>query len=317
MSPAARKSSLFATPPPAAAVECAADRVTVVSLERGAPPVVAAHATEPLPDGVIAPALNAPNIQDVNAAADALRRAVDRTRVRGRVALVVPDAVARVSIIPFDQVPAEKDLDELIRWQVRKSVPFRIEDAQVAYWPGAARTGDSGEAGREFIVSVARRDVIEQYESICARAGLQAGIVDIASFNVINAVVAEGAPDGDWLLVHVAGSEATLAIVRGEDLIFFRNPSISGDETIEDMTHQTAMYYEDRLGGGRFSRVIVAGLSGPSAADARRRIEARIGTAVETLDTRGAAGLRDRIAAGNDVLEAIAAPVGILLREST
>jgi hypothetical protein len=132
---------------------------------------------------------------------------------------------------------------------------------------------------------------------------------------VINAVLAEDTPPGDWLLVHLAGAEVTLAIIRGGDLIFFRNPSISGDETIEDMTHQTAMYYEDRLGGDRFTRVIVAGLSGPAAADTRRRIESRIGTSVETLDTRGAATLRDRIGAGPDVLEAIAAPVGILLRE--
>lgn len=317
MSPAARKSSLFGTPPPAAAVEFAADRVTVVSLERGASPVVAAHATEPLAPGVVIPALNTPNIQDVNAATDALKRAVERTRVHGRIALVVPDAVARVSIIPFDQVPAQKDLDELIRWQVRKSVPFRLEDAQLSYWPGATRTTDAGAAGREFVVTVARRDVIAQYESVCTRAGLQAGIVDIASFNVINAVLAEGTPEGDWLLVHLAGSEATLAIVRGEDVIFFRNPSISGDETLEDMTHQTAMYYEDRLGGTRFTRVVVGGLSGPTAADTRRRIEARLGSSVEALDTRAAAGLRDRIAAGPDVLEAIAAPVGILLREGT
>ncbi len=317
MSPAARRSSLFATRPPIAAVEFAADRVTCVSLERGGSPVVAAHATEPFAPGVITPALNALNILDVNTATEALKRAVDRTGIHGRVALVVPDAIARVSIIPFDQVPAQKDLDELIRWQVRKSVPFRIEDAQIAYWPGARRSTESGAIGREFVVVVARRDVIEQYEAVCTRAGLHPGIVDIASFNIINAVLAEGTPQGDWLLVHLAGSEATLAIVRDADLIFFRNPSVSGDETLEDMTHQTAMYYEDRLGGGRFERVIVAGLTSAAAAETRRRIEARLGTSVDALDTRGAASLRDRIAAGPDVLEAIAAPVGILLREGT
>ncbi len=40
----------------------------------------------------------------------------------------------------FEQVPARaQDLDQLIRWQVRKAAPFAIEEAQVSYVPGVAR----------------------------------------------------------------------------------------------------------------------------------------------------------------------------------
>ena len=58
------------------------------------------------------------------------------------------------------------------------------------------------------------------------------------------------------------------------------------------------MYHEDRLGGGGFSRVVLAGASsrGPEMADRiRRDLEGRVGRHVEALDFRGAVALRDRI----------------------
>ena len=82
-----------------------------------------------------------------------------------------------------------------------------------------------------------------------------AGIVDLATFGVLNSVVAGGgAPAGDWLLVHVAGTYITLAVVRGEHLIFFRHRSDESEGTLADLIHQTAMYYEDRLKGSGYRR---------------------------------------------------------------
>ena len=57
--------SLHDSAPPDVAVEIASGRVSAASLEmRGGQPVVAAHATEPLPDGALVPGLTAHNIRD-------------------------------------------------------------------------------------------------------------------------------------------------------------------------------------------------------------------------------------------------------------
>ena len=77
----------------------------------------------------------------------------------------------------------------------------------------------------------------------------------------------------------------SIAIVRGEDVIFFRNRPEGDDESLTDLVHQTAMYYQDRLAGRGFSRVLLAG-SGrvPGAVDiARRDLEERLGTTVEPM----------------------------------
>lgn len=309
----------LASPPPSTAIEIAAGRVTGVTIaESGGSRVISAYASEPLPAGAVEAALNAPNVHDQAAVAGALKAILSGLSLRGRrVALVIPDTVAKVSLVRFEKVPPKvQDLEQLIRWQVRKSAPFRIEDAQVSWHAGIAPAG----GGREYIVTVARRDIIEGYERACDAAGVHAGMIDIATPNVINAVLATGGvPETpDWLLVHIAADYTTIAVVRGEDLVFFRNRAAAEPGDLADLVHQTAMYHEDRLGGGGFSRVIVAGgsVGGVESAERlRRAIEERLGTPVEPLDFRAAAAMRDRISASPELLDALAPAVGILVRE--
>lgn len=314
-------SGFFTAPPPPAAIEIAADRVTIVGLSgRGAAPAVTGYTTEPLPDGLVTPALNAVNVHDTGRLGEAIRAAAERLSPRPRrAALVLPDSVAKVSMLRFDKVPAKAgDLEQLIRWQVRKSAPFRIEDAQVSWTDGAAAV----DGGREYFVLVARRDIVESYEKACDAAGIHAGIIDIASPNLVNAILgtqpAAATAKDDWLLVHAVQEATTLLVVRNGQLIFYRSRSNEGaPDDMGDLVHQTAMYYEDRLAGGRFGRVIVSGsrVHGDDGERVRRQIGERLGARVEVLDVTGGVTFRDRISAGPDLLDALAPALGVLLRE--
>jgi hypothetical protein len=109
-----------------------------------------------------------------------------------------------------------------------------------------------------------------------------------------------------------------LIVVRNGRVIFYRNrPAEGAVHDMGDLVHQTAMYFEDRLGGTRFDRVVLAGGAtyGPDADHLRHQIEERLGTRVEPLDIRGGVRLRDRIAAGPELLDALAPAVGVLLRD--
>jgi type IV pilus assembly protein PilM len=316
--------SFFARPRPTVAIEFAGDRVTVVRVAgSGDPAAVAGYAIEPLPPGALTPGLNGPNVVDRPAVVEAVGRALERAGGRGSHAgLVVSDPVAKVSLLRFDKVPARPaDLLELIRWQVRKSVPFRIEDAQLTYATGAATGG-----GREFVVAIARRDIVREYEAVAEAARVQPGVVDLATFNVVNAVVAGGAPsDDDWLVVHAAADYLSLAILRGHDLIFFRHRGAEDETTLADVVHQTSMYYEDRLQGRGFARVVLAGAgrasggeagSGPASIESiRRELEDRLQTRVDAVDPRPAITLADAVALSPALLDTLTPSVGLLLRE--
>jgi Tfp pilus assembly PilM family ATPase len=311
--------SLRDAPAPSVAVEIASGRVSAAALEwRGHQPVVSAHATELLPPGALVPSLVAANAHDRTAVVAALGRVLELIGRPRRVGLIVPDVVAKVSLVRFERVPPKvQDLDQLVRWQVRKAAPFPIEEAQVSYVPGIL-----AEDGREFIVSSARREIIQEYEGLCADAGAHAGLVDLSTFNVINAVLAgSNAPGADWLLVNIAADYASIAILRGSDLIVFRNLSSDTDGTIADLVHQTAMYYEDRLKGAGFTRVILAGAATAgehqtaNIEQIRRSLEERLAASVDTVDPRAAAALTDRITAAPTLLDTLAPLVGLLLRD--
>lgn len=309
--------SWLASPPPSVAVEITATRAVAVALgEQGSTFTVAGHGMELLAPGVATPALNAANVHDEAAVVAAVRNVLAGLAVRSkRIALVLPDSVAKASLLRFEKVPAKlQDLEQLIRWQVRKSAPFRIEDAQVSWQEGIALPG----GGREYLVTVARRDIVESYERICDAAGVHAGLIDIASFNQINAVLAGGLVAGDWLLVNVASDFATLSVVRDGHVAFFRNRTTGGIGDLPDLVHQTAMYHEDRLGGGGFSRVVLAGASvlGEEELERfRRLLEERIAMRVEPMDFRPAAEFRDRITPSPELLDMLAPAVGVLLRD--
>lgn len=309
--------SILASSRPHVAVGIAADRVTAIRVARGGDLVVTAHASEALPQGAIDPVLNGPNIADRPAVAGALRRVLERLGQRPRrVALALPDTIGKLSLLRFEKVPARTDdLEQMIRFQVRKAAPFRIEDAQVAWSPGARLEG----GGREFVVVVTRRDVVREYEAVCEALGAQAGTVDLASLNVINAMLAShDRPEGDWLLVHVTLRYATIAILRGGDLIFYRTRGEETDENLAGLVHQTAMYYEDRLGGAGFAKIVLVGAgeayAGMESGDwLRRNLQERLRTDVEIMRPDGVR-FADRIGIDQALFDLYSPLIGLLQR---
>ena len=281
---------------------------------RGSDATVQSFAFEPLPSGALVPSLTGQNLLDRAAVVSAIRGVVDRIGRPRKVALVIPDLATRVSLVRFDQVPSSReDLDQLIRWQVKKSAPFPIEEASLTWTAGS----QSIEGGHEFVVALARQDVVREYESACESAGLHAGLVDLSTFSVVNCYLAGGrVPTGDWLVVQVRSDYTSIAIMRGGDVIFFRNKGEGEGDALADLVHQTTMYYQDRLSGQGFTRVLVGGTGrlGGDLEMARRGLEERLGVPVETIDPTRVATLTDRITVTRDVMARLAPLVGMMLR---
>jgi Tfp pilus assembly PilM family ATPase len=159
--------------------------------------------------------------------------------------------------------------------------------------------------------------VVKEYEDACAEVGLHAGLVDIATFAVVNLTLASAHTlQGDWLIVHRRPEYTSIAIVRAGDLIFFRSRTDEDQESLADVVHQTAMYYQDRLDGQGFARVLLAGSNGTDDAvdQLHQSLEERLGTGVESIDPTTAAALSDRITAPPHMMDVLSPLTGILLR---
>ena len=277
-----------------------------------------AQATERLPDGLVAPSLTTPNLTDKAAVAAAVQRVLRAVGVsRGRVAVVIPDGAAKVSVVRFEKVPAKaEDLAQLVRWQVRKSVPFPIEQSQVSWTPGVTDA-----SGTDYVVTVARQDIVQDYEQAVAAAGVQVGLVDLATFNLVNLLLAGDAAgtarrlaagprharrqhDGDRPRRRAAAVPAPAGRGRGQPV---RSRPPDRDVLRRSPRRPRPVARRDRRPRRRAGRP-----RRPAGPRPRHRAARRQGRRGDRSAGAGAGRGRERHAGER---AAIAAPVGVLLRE--
>ena len=306
--------SFLRTPPPHVAVEIAPTRVVAVAVTgTGTSGVtVTGWAVEPLPEGAVVPSLTAVNLTRPADVSAAIERAWGQLGQRPkRVALIIPDAAARVSFVKFQAVPPKgSDLLELVKFQIRKAAPFRVEDSQVSYAAGE-RSAD----GQDYVVVQARRDIIAEYEQTCVATGATPGIVELTTFGLSQcALAASGNLTGDWLLIHARADGATLAIFRGRHLVFFRHRGADGDGHLGELVHQTTMYYQDRLGGRGFSRVLAAGMPPTGlTSPVWHNIQARLGVRAEAVEPGPGVTVASRTPWTSDATEMATPALGLAL----
>ena len=128
----------------------------------------------------------------------------------------------------------------------------------------------------------------------------------------IHASLVEGARQ------HTDIAAREICILRGGDLIFYRSRGEEAEGNLSDLVHQTAMYYEDRLGGTGFARVVLVGgaaaYAGMESGDwLRRSLEERLRTSVQMMRSDGV-HFANRIGVDQASLDLYSPLVGLLLR---
>jgi len=174
----------------------------------------------------------------------------------GRVSVVLPDNLAKISLLALPERPASaRDLEELVRARMRRAVPFRLEDARFSHQLLAGE-------GREVTVLVVlvRRALVEGLERAIEAIGGRVGLVDVATSNLVNLchgrIEAASRDGSDVALFNQAGRYFSLVIFRRGRLIFFRCKTLgedgAGAPPNGDLTRELAgslSYYRDKLGG--------------------------------------------------------------------
>jgi len=237
---------LDAMPHPATVLEIAATHVAAARWGRGLTHL-SAFAAEALPEGAIIPSATQTNILDKDAVRSAIRSVLSRVPVQGQdIALLVPDTVIRVFILPFESFPRRADEAlPLLRWRLKKSLPFDAEEAAISW------TRQSGRDGKiEIVAAVARQKIIGEYESALEAEGVVAGVVQSSTLATLPLLDADGAT----LLARMSGRNLTTVIVRGETLSVYRSTElgIGADalqpQTIFDEVFPALAFYQDTWG---------------------------------------------------------------------
>lgn len=259
---------------PPVAVEIDRREMVLVRLRRRGrgKPQLDAHQVRAMPDGVVGSSIFRPNLGPSEEMGKKMRELFEASGTRpGRVSLVLPDNLAKISLLSLPERPAShRHLSDLVRFKLRRAVPFRLEDAVITHQvlPGEGR-------GVTVLVALMLRSVVEQYERVLEAAGARPGLVDLCTpnlFNLCRSEIGEAAAQGrDVALLNLAPGYFSLLIVRGDRLIFYRCKSYAvGDEDVQsvdalvDREIATSLsYYREKLGGESFARVLVRSVDRP------------------------------------------------------
>ena len=207
------------------------------------------------------------NLRRADAIASLLARIAgpDRHKKRQPAALILPDYAARVSVLDFDSFPSsEEERLSLIRFRLKKTIPFDIDSAAVSYFvqPAVAKKKI------EVVAVTVALEIIARYEALFRAANLHPGEVTTSALAALN--LYQGGRDtgeGVAILAKLSGRVLTVMVLSGNSLKLFRCVELEngGEEEILSVLHPTFAYVEDELGAPARSIILCGFPAGPVA----------------------------------------------------
>ncbi len=234
---------------PQAAVELAPEGALAAAIP--GPGQSAVYAFAALPPGALVPGIAEANLHQPEVVKEALRTALDQVDPRNRhVTLIVPDTSARVFVLDFDTLPAKPaEALPVLRFRLRKMVPFDAEHAAVSYQV-LAQHGEEEKSGAivKVLATVMPGPILAEYEAAVRGAGYEPGSVLPSS---LAALAALDSPH-PVLAANLSGLALTTAITSGDDLLLYRTVELPEDPAarvaeVQRSVAVAAAYFEDKL----------------------------------------------------------------------
>jgi len=220
------------------------------------------------------------NIQQPQVLLDHIRSLAPSNGSRKRrAAVILPDYCARVAVLDFDTFPTDPDEQQaLVRFRLKKSVPFEVETAMVSYVVQPRSDGSK----IEVLAAVISSDIVVQYEAPFRAAGFHPGLLTTSTLAALNLL----APDGITLLVKLSGRVLSVLVLQESSVNLARCVEMEGGrlDDIESVLHPTIAYIEDEL-KGRPKQIWLAGF-GPEMEQLAPRWEQEWGVAVQAVRSR-------------------------------
>ncbi|HEX9305913.1 MAG TPA: type IV pilus assembly protein PilM [Anaeromyxobacter sp.] len=155
----------------------------------------------------------------------------------------------------------QEELDESIQWEAEQYIPFDVKDVNI---DTQILTPEADAAGQmDVLLVAAKKDMINDYTSVCAEAGLTATVVDVDAFAVQNAFEAnyDGNPHDTVVLVNVGAAVSNINVISRGVTTFTRDITMGGNAFTEEIQKQLNISYDEaealKVGGQGESDALV------------------------------------------------------------
>ena len=164
------------------------------------------------------------------------------------IAVIVPDDAVRIGFLTVEKLSKDPEVQQtFIRWKFKKSVPFDVESAQIAF----RILGTRADGSADMLVTLSPRAVIQEYENLFDSMDIHAGFVIPSTLAALNLFIP---PPADSLFIKIAPDCITTTIFQHGRMQFYRRVV---DGSAYEAAYPTVMYYQDKLGGKALGQLVV------------------------------------------------------------
>jgi hypothetical protein len=297
---------------PSTAVGFEKGLATMVQLERGrgGSSSLRRAATVALPESLISPSFEEPNISDsaeLRAALSELATSAGLLQQK-RWSVALPDGVSRTLILTLESKPgSDSELEEVLRWKAERGFSASLEELSIS----RERLSPDSQGRDRYLVVGARASILSEYQNILHSLGWRAGLILPRHMGEGQWLTTNGSK-GDALLLSSSDDGFTAVVFRGKQPLIIRTVSCDPHEC-EDELYRLLLFYRDRRGGESektgqvLSRVLAIGemLSKDRSCEI---VNETLGTDLRPLE---AADLGLQLSTSELSFDAIAAPAGL------
>ncbi len=186
--------------------------------------------------------------------------------------LILPDPWLRIALVESDDLPRKGEArEEVLKWKLQRTVPFRVEELRVRGTVTATR-GRSGSSGR-VLLGFGLESLLRQLEGAFEDRGIHLGYISSESLTLLASLrdLLNGVELGAMAFVTPRGYSLTF-VLHGEPVLhrFKALPQMAGDDPLEQLVDRdlklTRMYLQDQFPGAEIGRLL---LVGPEEIEAR------------------------------------------------
>jgi type IV pilus assembly protein PilM len=183
---------------------------------------------------------------------DAISELLGRNKIRNKETAI--SVSGNTVIIKKISLPlmTQEELEESIQWEAEQYIPFDIKDVFIGFETLPPRA-DQGQM--DVILVAAKKEMINDYVTVCHDAGLDPMVVDVDAFALQNMYeVNYGFHRGETVvLLDIGSSVVTMNVVSDGITMFTRDLSIGGSDITEEIQKQLNIRYEEaemyKMGG--------------------------------------------------------------------
>ena len=266
-------------------------------------------ATVALPESLVRPSFEEPNISDPAELTAALRELATSAGLlqQKRWSVALPDAASRTLILTLESPPASRaELEEVLKWKMERGFGTSLDELSIS----RERLPADPQGKERYLVVATATAVLREYESALQSLGWRAGLIVPRHLGEGQWLTQNGSR-GDALSLSSSEKGFTAVVFRGKQPLIVRTVACDPSEC-EDELFRLLLFYRDRRGGDpeqvvQLARMLIVG-NLMSKDRAGEIVTETLGANLRSLD---AADLGLQLVTRELSFDAIAAPAGL------